>query len=225
MKILLLGKPGAGKGTLAYQILKNNKDMCSLSTGDLLRIEAQRNKDLAAELAKGRFATQEQITGLVMHFLQENENKSVLFDGYPRTLEQLDSCNSKSICFDLILNLEVKDELLLCERIVNRICHVSSGRIYNIKTSPPKISGYDDWTSEELTTRADDNERSFITRMALFEKVTKPLIEKLKGHENFKEIDATQSIEKIYRLVEMEIKKKMTNEPSYQFNNRNACKI
>lgn len=223
MNILLLGKPGAGKGTLAYEILKNNKNINSLSTGNLLREAAKNDKALSKKLSKGCFATDEQINDLVMNFLEERKGGSVLFDGYPRTIKQLENCMSNFINFDLIINLEVKDEAQLKERIVNRLCHASSGRIYNTKTKPPKVSGCDDLTLEELIKREDDNEKSFKTRMSIFEETTKPLIEKLRSHENFIEINATDSILNIYNLIEFELQK-LEKGKSLKKNQR-GCKI
>jgi adenylate kinase len=181
MNILFVGKPGSGKGTITQNLLDDG--FLQLSTGDLLRKEAKTGSDLAAEinerLAQGKFASDETIFKVVEKFLKENEGKSIIFDGFPRNVEQARHCLEKGLVFDQIFEIDVSDDLVK-ERIVNRRIHQPSGRVYNIKTMPPKVEGLDDVTGEPLTHRHDDKLEVLDNRLADYQNLTAPVIDFLK---------------------------------------------
>lgn len=181
MNILFVGKPGSGKGTITQNLLDDG--FLQLSTGDLLRKEAKTGSDLAAEinerLAQGKFASDETIFKVVEKFLKENEGKSIIFDGFPRNVEQARHCLEKGLVFDHIFEIDVSDDLVK-ERIVNRRIHQPSGRVYNIKTMPPKVEGVDDVTGELLTHRHDDKLEVLDHRLADYKNLTAPVIDFLK---------------------------------------------
>lgn len=186
MNILLIGKPGSGKGTITKYLLEDG--FVQLSTGDLLRAEIAKDtvlgKEIDALLKEGKFATDDTIFEIVGDFLKLNSDKSIVFDGFPRNLVQAKSCFDRNILFDKVFLIDVKDETLE-KRIVNRRIHLPSGRVYNIETMPPKVAGKDDITGEELTHRNDDQPEILKKRLEVYQKQTAPIIEYL----NFKGID------------------------------------
>lgn len=180
MNVFIIGKPGSGKGTITQELL--DKGFVQLSTGDLLRQEqalgTEDGVQITELLAQGQFAPDALIFRLVDKFLKENASKNVIFDGFPRNVVQFDTCLEQGIVFDRIIELEVPNELIR-ERIVNRRVHVASGRIYNIKTKPPKVDGVDDVTGEPLLHRADDTAEAVDKRLHNYETLTSPILAKL----------------------------------------------
>lgn len=179
MNILFLGKPGSGKGTIAQQLLESNSDFIQLSTGDLLRQEqetgSEMGKKIGALLKDGQFATDEMITVIVDKFMKDNAYKSIIFDGYPRTVSQADNCLKSGIVFDKTFFIDVSDDAVK-ERIVNRRVHLASGRVYNTQTKPPKIEGVDDVTGQPLTHRNDDHPEVLDNRLKNYQVKTFPIV-------------------------------------------------
>lgn len=180
MNILLLGKPGSGKGSITQELVKEN--FAHLATGDLLRAEeasgSQLGKEIGALLAQGKFATDETIFVLVNNFLENNKDKSVIFDGFPRNVAQTEKCLEMGIVFDNIFYIEVSDDTVK-QRIVNRRVHPASGRVYNTITMPPKVEGFDDITGEPLFHRKDDYAEVLEKRLDNFNTLTQPIVNKL----------------------------------------------
>lgn len=187
MNILFLGKPGSGKGTIAQKLLEEDSNFIQLSTGDLLRIEqetgSEMGKQIEALLKDGQFATDEMITKIVDKFMKDNSSKSIIFDGYPRTVSQADNCLKSGIVFDKTFFIDVSDEVVK-ERIVNRRVHLASGRVYNTKSKPSKVEGVDDVTGEPLIHRNDDRSEVLSNRLKNYEVKTFPIVSFLekKGH-------------------------------------------
>lgn len=183
MNILFLGKPGSGKGTIAQNLLTENSDLIQLSTGDLLRIEqetgSETGKQIAELLARGEFATDEMIAVIVDKFMKDNSDKSIIFDGYPRTVKQADNCLKSGIVFDKTFFIDVSDDVVK-ERIVNRRVHLPSGRVYNIKNKKPLFEGIDDITGEPLTHRTDDIPEVLDNRLKNYQVKTYPIVDFLK---------------------------------------------
>lgn len=179
MNILFLGKPGSGKGTIAQKLLEGNSDFIQLSTGDLLRQEqetgSEMGKKIEALLKDGQFATDEMITVIVDKFMKDNADKSIIFDGYPRTVSQADNCLKSGIVFDKTFFIDVSDDVVK-ERIVNRRVHLASGRVYNIETKKPKVEGIDDVTGEPLTHRNDDHPEVLDNRLKNYQVKTFPIV-------------------------------------------------
>lgn len=186
MNIYLIGKPASGKGTITKLLEKEG--FVHLSTGDLLREEVRTNSPMGQEieklLAQGQFATDETIYYLVDKFLEKHAGKEIIFDGFPRTVGQAQVCLDRGIVFDKVIFLDVSDEVVR-DRIVNRRVHPESGRVYNIKTMPPKVEGLDDVTGEPLVHRSDDRAEIVDQRLANFTNKTLPIVDflKSKNHE------------------------------------------
>ena len=187
MNILLIGKPGAGKGTIT-KLLEENGEFLQLSTGDLLRMEITTGSELGKEIdelfKQGKFASDEIIFKIVGNFLADNSSKSIIFDGFPRNLKQAKSCFDNGVIFDKVFLIDVEDDIL-AERVINRRVHAKSGRVYNLKTMPPKVEGLDDVTGEPLMQRNDDRPEILERRLEAYKEQTQPILEYLK----FKGID------------------------------------
>lgn len=184
MNILFLGKPGSGKGTLAQDLLNNHHNFVQLSTGDLLRLEQKTGSPMGQEIGRllkdGQFATDDMIAVIVDKFMTENSDKSIIFDGYPRTVKQAENCLKSGIVFDKTFYIDVSDEVVK-ERIVNRRVHLASGRVYNTKTKQPKVEGFDDITGEALTHRDDDKVEVLDNRLNNFNTKTLPIVDYVKS--------------------------------------------
>lgn len=208
MNILLIGKPGSGKGTITQRL--TGEGFLQLSTGDLLRMEIDNQTEIGKELVPllkaGKFATDEVIFGLVKKFLENNSDKSIIFDGFPRNLKQAQHCLENGILFDHVFHIDVPDDIVK-ERIVNRRVHLNSGRVYNIKTLPPKIEGIDDITGEPLTHRDDDRVEVLDKRLENFKELTLPIVNFLKDKNfNIIQINGLSPISEQVKLVENSLK-------------------
>lgn len=180
-KVALFGLPASGKGTLA-QALREEYGYEQLSTGDMirrLRLEPGEVGAALRALPTGAFADDDLMIKAVMEELAlPKYAKGVVFDGFPRTLAQLLSMDKAGVALDAAIYL-VADEEALVERAVNRRVHVASGRVYNVKTAPPRAAGLDDATSEPLTWREDDHEEFLRGRFADYWSKTHPVVEEL----------------------------------------------
>lgn len=179
MNIILLGAPGAGKGTQA-QFLTKKYSIPQISTGDMLRAAIKAGTDMG-KMAKefmdaGKLVTDEIIIGLVKDRIAEDDCKNgFLLDGFPRTLAQADAVTNAGIKLDAIIEIDVKDEEIV-KRMSGRRAHLDSGRTYHIIYNPPKIEGKDDVTGEDLVQRADDKEEVVLDRLKVYHEQTQPLI-------------------------------------------------
>ncbi|CCH43092.1 Adenylate kinase [Wickerhamomyces ciferrii] len=186
LRLLLLGAPGAGKGTQTSKLLKHFTGLTPISSGDLLRKEIQTKSEIGNYaqdiIAKGQLLPDSLISGLVINELNNrnllNKNSSWLLDGFPRTLPQAKILNedlvSKASDLNLVVELKVPERVIL-ERIENRWVHVPSGRIYNLQYNPPKQQGVDDVTGEPLSKRPDDNAEVFQKRLNAYNETVDPL--------------------------------------------------
>jgi adenylate kinase len=182
-KVALFGLPASGKGTLA-QALSQEHGYEQLSTGDMirrLRGEAGEVGDALRALPTGTFADDDLMIKAVMHELTlPKYAKGVVFDGFPRTLAQMKAMDQAGIVLDAAIYLKADEEALI-DRAINRRVHVASGRVYNLKSAPPKSSGFDDVTSEPLTWREDDHEEVIRRRFADYWSKTHPVVIELSG--------------------------------------------
>ncbi|RPD66170.1 adenylate kinase [Lentinus tigrinus ALCF2SS1-7] len=182
LRMIMFGKPGAGKGTLSARLVKKY-EIVSLSTGDLLRqhIAEKTEVGLLAEqiVASGGLLPDDIMLKVVTSKLDMLHNKHWLLDGFPRTLgqgEMLDGHLSRQgTPMSLVINLDVPDDVIL-GRISDRWVHLPSGRVYNLSYNPPKVAGHDDETGEPLTKRPDDNPEIFARRLEQFYASTSPLV-------------------------------------------------
>lgn len=180
MRIILLGAPGAGKGTQASFICDAYK-IPQISTGDMLRAAVRAGTPLGIEAKKvmdtGGLVSDELIINLVKERLKEPDcENGYLFDGFPRTLAQAEAMKEANITIDRVLEFDVPDATIL-ERMVGRRVHAPSGRTYHLQNNPPKVEGKDDITGEDLIQRDDDNEEVVKKRLTVFHEQTAVLLD------------------------------------------------
>ena len=180
MRLILLGAPGAGKGTQAAFLCKRF-GIPQISTGDMLRAAVKAETPLGREAKKvmdsGALVSDEIILGLVRERLAQPDCASgFLFDGFPRTIVQADALRNAGIQLDYVLEIDVPDSAIV-ERMSGRRVHVASGRTYHVRFNPPKRHGVDDVTGEPLIQRVDDEEETVRKRLAVYASQTRPLVE------------------------------------------------
>lgn len=205
MKIILLGAPGAGKGTQA-QFIMNKYGIPQISTGDMLRAAIKSGSELGQKakglMDSGQLVPDDLIIALVKdRVAQADCANGFLLDGFPRTLPQADALKAAGIGIDFVLEFDVPDEVIV-ERMSGRRVHPASGRTYHIVYNPPKVEGKDDETGEELIIRADDKAETVLDRLKVYHSTTKPLVEYYtkeakSGNTKYHCLDGTQSVETV----------------------------
>ncbi len=180
MRLILLGGPGAGKGTQAGFITQRYS-IPQISTGDMLRaaIKARTPLGQAVEkvMERGELVSDDVIVALVKERIAQPDcARGFLFDGFPRTIPQAEAMKSSGVPIEHVVEIAVPDEAII-ERMSGRWAHLPSGRTYHVKYKPPKVVGCDDVTGEPLTQREDDKEATVRNRLAVFHRQTKPLID------------------------------------------------
>ena len=184
MRLILLGPPGAGKGTQAAFITERF-GIPQISTGDMLRAAVKAQTPLGIEAKKimdaGGLVSDDIIIGLVKDRLQQADcQKGYLFDGFPRTIPQADALKSAEIPLDYVIELVVPEESII-ERMSGRRIHPASGRSYHLKFNPPKTADIDDITGEPLVLRDDDREETVRHRLSVYRDQTRPLVDYYEG--------------------------------------------
>jgi adenylate kinase len=179
MRLILLGPPGAGKGTQATFICQKF-GIPQISTGDMLRaaVKAGTAMGLAAKkvMDSGALVSDEIIIGLVKERIAQADcANGFLFDGFPRTIPQADAMKAAGVALDAVLEISVPDEAII-ERMSGRRVHPASGRSYHLKFNPPKVAGKDDLTGEDLIQRDDDREETVKNRLEVYQRQTRPLV-------------------------------------------------
>ena len=179
MRLILLGAPGAGKGTQAAHI-SEKYGIPQISTGDMLRAAVKAGTPMGLEAKKfmdaGALVPDEVIIGLVKERIkQPDAAKGFLFDGFPRTIPQADAMKAAGVNLDYVIEVDVDDSEIV-KRLSGRRVHVGSGRTYHTVFNPPKVAGKDDVTGEELIQREDDKEATIIKRLEVYHSQTKPLV-------------------------------------------------
>jgi adenylate kinase len=179
MRLILLGAPGAGKGTQAAFICRKY-EIPQISTGDMLRaaVKAGTPLGLAAKkiMDSGALVSDDIIIGLVKERLAQPDcAKGFLFDGFPRTIPQADAMKAAGVQLDYVLEIDVPFEAIV-ERMSGRRSHPASGRTYHVKFNPPKVEGRDDVTGEPLVQREDDKEETVKNRLRVYAEQTRPLV-------------------------------------------------
>lgn len=184
MRIILLGAPGAGKGTQA-QYITEKFGIPQISTGDMLRAAVKAGTPLGvkakAVMDAGQLVSDDIIIGLVKERIAEADcEKGFLFDGFPRTIPQADALKEAGVQIDAVVEIDVADEEII-KRMSGRRVHPGSGRTYHVVFNPPKVEGKDDVTGEDLVQRADDVEETVRDRLKVYHDQTAPLISYYKG--------------------------------------------
>jgi adenylate kinase len=180
MRLILLGPPGAGKGTQAAFITRRY-GIPQISTGDMLRaaVKAGTPLGLAAKavMDAGRLVSDDIIIGLVKERLKQPDcSQGYLFDGFPRTIPQADALREASVPLDYVVEIDVPDTEII-ERISGRRVHPASGRVYHLKHQLPKVAGKDDVSGEDLVQRDDDREETVRKRLEVYRAQTRPLVD------------------------------------------------
>lgn len=180
MRLILLGAPGAGKGTQANYI-KDKFGIPQISTGDMLRaaVKAGTPLGLAAKkiMDEGKLVSDDIIINLVKERIKERDcANGFLFDGFPRTIPQAEAMKQAGVNIDYVVEIDVTDSEIIA-RMIGRRVHLASGRTYHVVFNPPKVPNRDDVTGEELIQREDDREETVKKRLAVYHDQTKPLVE------------------------------------------------
>lgn len=179
MRLILLGGPGAGKGTQAT-FIKEKYGIPQISTGDMLRAAVKAGTELGVAAKKimdaGGLVSDEIIIGLVKdRILEADCAKGFLFDGFPRTIPQADAMKAAGVPIDYVVEIDVPDEEII-KRMSGRRAHLASGRTYHVIFNPPKVAGKDDVTGEDLIQRDDDKEETVKKRLDVYHAQTEPLV-------------------------------------------------
>lgn len=180
MRVILLGAPGAGKGTQAQRLMEKF-GIPQISTGDMLRAAVKAGTPLGVEAKKvmdaGGLVSDEIIIGLVQERIQADDcAKGFLFDGFPRTIPQAQALVDADIAIDYVVELDVDDQEII-ERLSGRRVHPGSGRTYHVRYNPPKVADTDDVTGEPLVLRDDDREETVRHRLSVYQSQTRPLVD------------------------------------------------
>jgi len=193
MRVILLGGPGAGKGTRA-KFIEELFNIPQISTGDMLRAAVKAGTPLGLEAKKvmeaGGLVSDEIILGLVKDRITESDcSNGYIFDGFPRTLAQAESLKTQGVDIDYVVEIDVSDEEVI-KRMTGRRVHPASGRTHHIIFNPPKVEGKDDETGEDLIQREDDREETVKERLNVYHDQTEPLINYYTSWSNSGEGDA-----------------------------------
>lgn len=197
MRIILLGAPGAGKGTQAKFICEKY-DIPQISTGDMLRAAVKAGTPLGVQakeiMDQGGLVSDDIIIGLIKERVQEADcANGCLFDGFPRTIPQADALKNEGIQIDAVINFDVADAEIIA-RLSGRRVHEASGRVYHVTHNPPKQEGLDDETGEPLVQREDDKEETVKKRLSVYHEQTKPLVDYYSGWANAEPADAPKYV-------------------------------
>ena len=180
MRVILLGAPGAGKGTQA-QFICERFGIPQISTGDMLRAAVKAGTELGKQVKEvmdnGGLVSDDLIIGLIKERITQDDcAKGFLFDGFPRTIPQAEALVEAGIDIDRVLEIAVADEEIVA-RLSGRRVHPGSGRVYHVDHNPPKVAGKDDVTGEDLIQRDDDKEETVRKRLEVYHTQTKPLVD------------------------------------------------
>lgn len=206
MRIILLGPPGAGKGTQA-QFIKDSLGIPQISTGDMLRAAISSGSELGnrvkAVMESGALVSDEIIIDLVKErIVQPDCASGFLFDGFPRTIPQAEAMDAAGVVVDAVVEIQVPDDELV-KRITGRRVHPGSGRVYHVIYNPPKTADRDDVTGEALEQREDDTEDTVRERLAVYYEQTQPLVDYYKGKPSLQyiEVDGQGDVEAIQSSI------------------------
>ena len=210
MRIILLGAPGAGKGTQA-QFIMDKYGIPQISTGDMLRAAIKAGTEMGNQaksvIDAGQLVSDEIILGLVKERIaQEDCAKGFLLDGFPRTIPQADGLKENGVSIDYVLEFDVADEVIV-ERMSGRRAHLPSGRTYHVTFNPSKVEGQDDVTGEPLVIREDDKPETVLARLGVYHDQTAPLIayytkEAEAGQTQYLKFDGTKLVAEVSAEIE-----------------------
>lgn len=210
MRIMLLGAPGAGKGTQA-KLLTEWLNIPQISTGDMLRSAIQNDTELGRKaktfMDSGQLVPDDIMIDMVKQRVQEQDcENGYLFDGFPRTIVQANAMRAAKIELDHVVEIEVDDNELV-KRITGRRVHLNSGRVYHVLYNPPKVVDQDDETGEALVQRDDDKEETVRKRLEVYRQLTAPLIQYYKEDKSsrYSRVNGEGSVDDIQKLIRAEL--------------------
>jgi adenylate kinase len=209
MKILLLGPPGAGKGTQA-RFIGEHFNIPQIATGDMLRSAVKEGSDLGlkvkAVMDAGKLVSDDLMIALVKkRILEDDCRDGFLLDGFPRTIPQAEAMNDADILLDDVIEIKVPDAVIV-DRLSGRRVHPGSGRTYHLTFCPPAVEGIDDETGEPLIQRKDDLAETVLKRLGVYHAQTEQLVNFYRARNEvsgvrFNEIDGEQSVEEVRRVI------------------------
>lgn len=206
MRIILLGCPGAGKGTQA-QYLSSHYNIPLISTGDMLRAAIKMQTPLGLQvqqiMQQGELVSDDIIISLVKERISQKDcNNGYLLDGFPRTIAQAEALDDAKITIDYVIEIFVPDHEIVA-RLTGRRVHLTSGRVYHVKYNPPKIADRDDITNELLIQRDDDTENTVQDRLRIYHEKTEALVGHYKQSDNvhYIHVDGTGDIKQIQQRI------------------------
>ncbi|MCB1616385.1 MAG: adenylate kinase [Pseudomonadales bacterium] len=206
MRVILLGAPGAGKGTQA-KVIMDSEGIPQISTGDMLRAAVKAGTELGLKvkdiMASGGLVSDDIIIALVKERVSQPDCvKGFLLDGFPRTIPQAQALVDQGVEIDCVLEIYVSDEEII-KRLGGRRVHAASGRVYHVEYNPPKVEGKDDATGEPLIQREDDKEETVRNRLDIYHEQTEPLVDFYKKFPGdiYRRVDGVGSVEKITEQV------------------------
>jgi len=209
MRIILLGMPGAGKGTQA-QIIEEELAIANVSTGAILREVSKSESDLGQKvqtyLNSGQLVPDEIIIEMLVERISKDDcSNGFILDGFPRNIEQANSLDQAGVSIDLVIYLKILEEQII-ERMSGRRIHLASGRSYHTTFNPPKVDGKDDLTGEDLIQRSDDKPEVIKKRLEVYFNETEPMLDFYNNKDmKFYEIDASEPVkavtEKIFKII------------------------
>ncbi len=215
MRIILLGAPGAGKGTQA-QFIMEKYGIPQISTGDMLRAAIKAGTEVGlqakAVIDAGELVSDEIILALVKERIQQADcEKGFLLDGFPRTVPQADGLKALGVNVDYVIELAVDDSVIV-ERMSGRRAHLASGRTYHVVYNPPKVENQDDVTGEPLVVREDDKEETVRARLNVYHNQTAPLVdyyqtEAQQGSTQYLQFDGTKPMSEVSQNIEQALSK------------------
>ena len=213
LKVIIMGPPGAGKGTQS-QFITETFSIVQISTGDMLRAAVKAGTELGIAAKKvmdaGELVSDDIIIGLVQERITQPDcSNGFLFDGFPRTIAQAEALNAADVSIDVVIELKVPDEVIV-NRMSGRRIHPGSGRVYHVDMNPPKEDGIDDETGEPLITREDDQAETVQQRLNVYHSQTAPLVHFYKemaeaGRVRFVSLDGTAAVEEVSEQIRQSI--------------------
>lgn len=213
MNLVILGKPGAGKGSICEEFIKND-NVCHVSTGDIFRAEIKAKTELGiladSYISKGHLCPDEVTNEIIFNVLKQDKNRSYLFDGYPRTLNQAQALEKMmaelGVKLDAVIDMLVDDNIVI-ERLSSRRVCSKCREIYNTRNHNPKVAGICDRCGGEVITRDDDKIDSIKERLNVYENQTKPLIQFYTSNGLIMNVDGSKNSETLYKIVKENLAK------------------
>lgn len=202
MNVILLGPPGAGKGTQA-KLLAEQHGFIIVSSGDILRTAVRNATPLGQEaqtyMVQGQLVPDTIIIGIIIDYLATlGVDQSILFDGFPRTQEQAEALHDAGVTIDKVIEIRVEDAKIIA-RMAGRLFHPASGRTYHSVSNPPRVAGRDDVTGEPLTVREDDRADTVKKRLTIYHEQTRPIIDFYRSFQavSYRIIDGAKPIDEV----------------------------